>query len=80
MDSREHRLQDVVDDERDGVGEIKEVRKRPDPSVDDRRGTAGGRADECTQAAGRNDLLREGKPDRERDREDRDRKDDDEAR
>ena len=71
--------QDVVDDERDRVRQVEEVRERPDPAVNERRLPSGRGLDESGQAAGRHDPPRVHEPEGERRREDRECEHDDET-
>ena len=73
------RREDVVDDERDRVWQVEEVRERPDPSVGERHSPPGGSFDERCQSTGRDDAPRVDEPEDERCREDGEREQDDEA-
>jgi hypothetical protein len=66
VDAGEHGRQQVVDDERDRVRDVEEVRERPDPAVRDGGRAPGGRLDERGQPACRDDAPREREPDAER--------------
>jgi hypothetical protein len=74
-----HGREQVVDDERDRVREVEEVRERPDPRMRDRGRATCRRLDERAQPAGGGDAAREDEPDRERSGEDDERECDDEA-
>jgi hypothetical protein len=65
-DSWEHRRQDVVDDERDRVRQVKEVGEGPDPTVHERRRPTRGRGHEGGQPSRRDDSSRVEEPKHER--------------
>jgi hypothetical protein len=65
-----HGWQEVVEHTRHRVGQVEEIRERPDPTVE-KRGTPSGRGlHEGAQPTPGDDPIRVGEPDPERDRED----------